>query len=178
MKKHKKSAVDLTDLAIGVVILGIATAIGTSIVINLRNARTTEMPLVTVVNESVAAVSDTPVTLTSGWVSSVSSCVNTSNGLTVPAANYTVTTDNVNFGTATIKYSGVAGAYNGSDWSCTLTRYNISQADWDLANKSAIGLGEFGSWFKVIVIVGVAAVVLSLIFMAFGNRGSNTSVSY
>lgn len=84
--EQKNSAVDLTDLAIGIVVLGIVVSVGATILVNVRD---------------------------------------------------TSTTDTV--------------AYN-------------------LANDAATGIAEYGNWFKIIVIVGVAAVVLSLIFMAFGGR--------
>lgn len=88
----KKSAVDLTDLAIGIVVLGIVVTVGATILINVRDTNT-------------------------------------------------------------------AGS----------TAYN-------LADDAATGIAEYGNWFKIIVIVGVAAVVLSLIFMAFGrgNTGGST----
>ena len=86
----KKQAVDLTDLAIGIVVLGIVVSVGANVLINVRNTNT---------------ASDT--------------------------------------------------AYN-------------------LADSAATGIAEYGNWFKIIVIVGVAAVVLSLIFMAFGRRGGQT----
>ena len=92
--QYKKSAVDLTDLAIGIVVLGIVVSVGATILINVRDTNT----------------------------------------------------------------SGTA-AYNVSD-------------------KAALGLAEYGNWFKIIVIVGVAAVILSLIFMAFGRRGSEAGQSY
>jgi hypothetical protein len=85
--KYKQSAVDLTDLAIGIVVLGIVVSIGATILVNVAATNT-------------------------------------------------------------------AGS----------TAYN-------LANSAATGLAEYGNWFDIIVIVGVAAVILSLIFMAFG-RGS------
>ena len=85
--KLKKQAVDLTDLALGIIVLGIVVTVGATILINVRD---------------------------------------TSTAATTP--------------------------------------YNLS-------DKAAIGLAEYGNWFKIIVIVGVAAVVLSLIFMAFGRRG-------
>jgi len=49
---------------------------------------------------------------------------------------------------------------------------------YNLANDAATGIAEYGNWFKIIVIVGVAAVILSLIFMAFGNRSQASEVSY
>ncbi len=91
----KKSAVDLTDLAIGIVVLGIVVSIGATILLNVRDT-------------------------------------NTEND----------------------------------------TAYN-------LAGAAATGLAEYGNWFDIIVIVGVAAVILSLIFMAFGRRGgSGGGVTY
>ncbi len=89
----KKSAVDLTDLAIGIVVLGIVVSIGATILLNVRDTNT---------------VNDT--------------------------------------------------AYN-------------------LADAAAAGLAEYGNWFDIIVIVGVAAVILALIFMAFG-RGSGGTMTY
>jgi len=92
---QKQSAVDLTDLAIGIVVLGIVVSIGATILINVRDT-------------------------------------NTEND----------------------------------------TAYN-------LAGSAATGLAEYGNWFDIIVIVGVAAVILSLIFMAFGRRGgAGGGVSY
>lgn len=82
----KKPAVDLTDLAIGIVVLGIVVSVGATILINVRDTNT------------------------------------------------------------------------------------VSGTAWNVSDKAASGLGEYGNWFKIIVIVGVAAVVLSLIFMAFGRR--------
>jgi hypothetical protein len=92
--QYKKSAVDLTDLAIGIVVLGIVVSVGATILINVRDT---------------------------------------------------------NVGNS--------------------TPYNLS-------DKAATGLAEYGNWFKIIVIVGVAAVILSLIFMAFGRRGGEGSMTY
>jgi len=92
--KLRKQAVDLTDLAIGIVVLGIVVSIGATILINVRDT-------------------------------------NTENG----------------------------------------TAYN-------LADDAATGLAEYGNWFDIIVIVGVAAVVLSLIFLAFGRRGGGGGTTY
>ena len=54
----------------------------------------------------------------------------------------------------------------------------VNDTAWNLGNKAALGLGEYGNWFDIIVIVGVAAVILSLIFMAFGRRGGGGGVTY
>lgn len=94
--EQKKSAVDLTELAIGIVVLGIVVSIGATVLINVRDT---------------------------------------------------------NEGTA--QYSA---AYN-------------------LSNDAALGLAEYGDWFNILVIVGIAAVILSLIFMAFGRGGRGGGVS-
>lgn len=85
----KNPAVDLTDLALGIVILGIVVSIGSTILLGVRDTNTTD---------------DT--------------------------------------------------AYN-------------------LANAAAEGLAEYGNWFDIIVIVGIAAVIIALIFMAFGRGGGS-----
>ena len=89
----KKGAVDLTELAIGIVVLGITVSVGATVLVNVRDT-------------------------------------NTANGV----------------------------AYN-------------------LSNSAAVGLGEYGNWFKILVITGVAAVVLGLIFMAFGRAGGGGGVT-
>ena len=89
----KKSAVDLAELAIGIVVLGIVVSVGATILINVRDTNT----------------------------------------------------------------SGTAS-------------YNVS-------NSAAVGLAEYGNWFKILVIVGIAAVILSLIFMAF-RRPGGAGISY
>ena len=90
----KQSAVDLTDLAIGIVVLGIVVSVGATILVNVRDTS------------------------------------------------------------------------------------SLDSASWNVSNKAAAGLAEYGNWFKIIVIVGVAAVILSLIFMAFGRRSGEGGMSY
>lgn len=98
--EFKKPAVDLTDLAIGIVVLGIVVSIGATILLNVRD---TNYKLSATCNET-------------------------------------------------------SGDFSGCD------------SAWQLGDAAATGLAEYGNWFDIIVIVGVAAVILSLIFMAFGRR--------
>lgn len=105
--KLKKQAIDLSDLAIGIVVLGIVVSIGATILLNVRDT-------------------------------------NVDGTLNCNAVNRT----------------GCDSAYN-------------------LADSAATGLAEYGNWFDIIVIVGVAGVILSLIFMAFGRRGEGSgTVAY
>lgn len=92
--QYKKSAVDLTDLALGIVVLGIVVSVGATILVNVRD---------------------------------------------------TNAVDTVSF---------------------------------NLADDAAHGIAEYGNWFKIIVIVGVAAVILALIFMAFGRGAGSVGTTY
>lgn len=81
----KKSAMDLTELAIGIVILGIVVSVGATIMINVRDTNPD------------------------------------------------------------------------------------SSAAYNLSDSTANGLAEYGNWFKILVIVGIAGGILTLIFMAFAR---------
>lgn len=177
----KKSAVDLTDLALGIVILGITVVIGSSILLNVRDNRLTDLSTVTVANESTY-INNSADTLANTWFQSVSTCYSNVTGTGTLAANtslasgnYTVTVSSLD-GTATIT-NATSAVF--PDAACTYTYYNTSEAQWNLPNQAAIGLSEYGNWFDIIVIVGIAGLILSLIFMAFANRGnSQGSVAY
>lgn len=165
----QKKAVDLTDLAIGIIVLGIVVSIGAYILITYRDTLLTDSTVATTSNESITPT-DAGTALANKWGISVSECNNGSN--TIAADNYTVSIATVD-GTMSITNLSTYGSSSG--WNCSYNWYNTStRADYTLANDSAVGLAEYGNWFKIIVIVGVAAVVLSLIFMAFGRRGQST----
>ena len=185
----KNSAVDLTDLAISIVVLGVIVSIGGSILITYRDTRLTDLDTFATNNESTS-ITQTTDALTNTWGKSVGNCYGDVNQSGVPGdianpptgyelitpANYTATISNLD-GTITLQN---ATSFQFPNATCVYTSYNTSRADWDVTDKAAAGLGEYGNWFKILVIVGVAAVVLSLIFMAFGNRGgqSGPGVSY
>ena len=88
-QKFKNPAVDLTDLALGIVVLGIVVSIGANILVGVRDTNT------------------------------------------------------------------------------------VNDVAYNLANDAAEGLAEYGDWFDIIVIVGIAAVIIALIFMAFGRGGGS-----
>lgn len=167
----KKNAVDLTELAIGVLVLGIVTAIGTKILITQRDSRLTDLDVITVTNESLTSVaSGSTKTLTNVWVSSITGCKNATGGEAISTGNYTTQINSI--GQGKITPTAACAEYNGTNWKCDYKYYNTSRADWALADEASVGIGEYGNWFKTIVIVGVAAVVLTLIFMSFG-RGTS-----
>lgn len=165
----KKGAVDLTDMAIGIVVLGIVVTIGASILLNVRDSRLTSLPQVTTNNETITPSSTA--TLTNTWGKSVGNVYNATTGL-IASGNYSTSISSVD-GTITISNATQSCSICSGTWKVTYTWYNTSQADWTLANKSALGIAEYGNWFKIIVIVGVASLVLALLFMAFGKSGSS-----
>jgi hypothetical protein len=164
--KQINKAIDLTGLALGIIVLAIVVSIGATILTNVRDSRLTSLSNLTTTNEKLTFSSNTA-TLTNRWGIGVSQLTNESTGTVItPTGNYTTS---INAGDGTMTITNLTSKYQG--WNATYTYYNTSRADWQVANNATIGLGEYGNWFKIIVIVGVAAVILSLIFMAFGRRG-------
>ncbi len=180
MKENiKKSAVDLTDLAIGLVILGIAVTIGSTILLSVRDSRLTELPVITTTNEQVIPTK-AGVALENVWFKDITSVYNATGDLSIDSGNYTVTVSEVG-GSATFANTTLGSQPTYADlWNVTYTTWDTTQADFDVADKAAIGLGEYGNWFKIIAIVGIAAVILSLIFLAFGKSsgGGDLGGSY
>lgn len=170
--KVKKPAVDLTDLALGIVILGIVVSIGANILIGIRDSQLTDLTTYTTANETVTAPAvDTASTLSNKWGITVTQCLNASDEAIIQPANYSSSVSATD-GTITVTPASGAGQWEGGDWTCSYSAYNTSSnPDWGLADDAATGLAEYGDWFDIIVIVGIAAVIISLIFMAFG-RGS------
>lgn len=173
----KNSAVDLTDLAIGILILGITVSIGARILVLYRNSRLTDLGTFTTANEVTdSVVNETGVTLDNAWFSSVTEVTNNTDGAAISSSNYTTTVDSDGIGT--IYCDGCNGTFNNTLWNVTYVSYNTSEAQWSLPNDAATGLAEYGNWFDIIVIIGVAAVILALIFLAFRSKGGDSSVSY
>jgi len=173
--KYKKSAVDLTDLAIGVLVLGVVVSVGVTILLNYADSRVTSLDTASIINESATAT-DAGDALAQTYFQGITRVVNATGNETIAAANYTTSVDANGVGTLT--FVGTS-SYNNTAVKASYTYYNLSSPEYALANNASIGLGEYGNWFTIIVIVGVASVILSLIFMAFGgNRGSSSSVSY
>jgi len=174
----KKNAVDLTDLAVGIVILGIVVTIGATILLNVRDNTLTELPTSTTANESVDISTTGTDTFANTWVTgTTATCINASDGAAVGAGNYTITVS-ATTGVGTITNATATEGYN-YPMNCSYSTYDTTQANWALPDAAATGIAEYGNWFDIIVIVGIAGVILSLIFMAFGRRdGSEGSVAY
>lgn len=168
--QNKKSAIDLTDLALGIVVLGVVVSIGATILISFRDTKLTDLSSVTVTKEAITFTGNTA-TLTEKWGKAVVSVQNVSTGVTVNSGNYTYSVSSAD---GTITITNLTSTLQ--PWDVNYTYYNTSsRPDYTVANQSATGLAEYGNWFKIIVIVGVAAVVLSIIFLAFGRGGSSSA---
>lgn len=173
--EFKKQAVDLTDLAVGILILGIVVSIGATILINVRDSQLTELDAVTTLEEAVTGSNATAVELEQAWFNTITGVQNATDGSVVESGNYTVTVDPVS---GKGQFLVVGSEFDGAPLEVNYTSYDTSQANWALPNSAATGVGEFGNWFSIIVIVGVAAVILALIFMAFGKRDGAMDASY
>jgi hypothetical protein len=175
--KTKNSAVDLTDLAIGIIILGIVVSIGAVILLEMRDSRLTDLPTFTVSNEQVS-IPAASTALNKVWFKEITTVYNATGNIQLSSGNWTISVSDIN-GQAKITNMTLGAGNNYTEkWNVTYTCYNSSRVDFKLPNDAAIGLGEYGNWFKIIVVVGVAAVVLALIFMAFGGKkiGGSTGI--
>ena len=164
---QKKSAVDLTELAIGIVILGISVAIGAVVLHNMAKAQITSVGTYSVLLETITPYSTSAgAKLATTWGKSVDYCQNTS-AIALGTGNYTYS---INDDNGVITLYNATSEYTHAAWKCNYTVYNVSDVRYSVPIKAETGLAEYGNWFKILVIVGVAAVVLGLIFLAFGNR--------
>ena len=173
--EYKKSAIDLTDLALGILVLGIVVTIGATILVGMRDSRLDELSTFTTYNETITGSNSTASDLTNTWVKSVDTVYNATDGTVVGSGNYTLSVSSVD-GTGSVLVNGAT--YNGESLNVTYTSYNTNRSDWSLAIIASLGLYEYGNWFKIIVIVGVSAVILALIFMAFGRGQCSVGQSY
>jgi len=167
---EKKPAVDLTDLALGIVVLGIVVAIGATLLSTYQDSKLTDLTTYLTVNETVDFTTDGSNQLANGYFQSIIQVMNTSDSAIITSGNYSVSVDV--FGKATLTNLTDTFPF---EWDVTYSAYNTtSRADYTLIGDANTGLAEFGNWFKILVIVGVAAVVLSLVFLAFGGRGQGS----
>lgn len=172
----RKQAVDLTELAIGIITLGIAVTIGIIVLLGVRDSRLTDLSVVTTNNETTHPTAAGNYTLNQTWGIGVSLVTNSTDTTTIASGNYTVQVSGVDGSIRIVNASDYLGEVAAN---VTYTWYNTSSnADWGLADDAATGLAEYGNWFNVIVIVGIAAVVLSLIFLAFGRREGGAGGTY
>jgi hypothetical protein len=184
MKINKKGNIDMTGIALSIIILGIVCAVGILITQNVATSQITNTNIIRVNNEtgSTALSPTAPMHTQVIWVNEPTDVLTlyTANNGTVCTSNVTTT---VSEGTATLTMTSASqsspNACNNTVMNVTYNRYNASDPRFDVASKASIGLGEYGNWFKIIVIVAISAVILGLIFTAFrGNAEGGSGQSY
>jgi hypothetical protein len=170
--EQKNSAVDLTELALGIVVLGIVVSIGAVILSNIGANQITNAETYRVVNETVtpSALGDT---LAVGWFKEVNFIINKTGNQVINSGNWTASVNGAGTGTVT----NTTGRFPG-DWQVTYTVYNKSDPRFELTDKAGLSLAEYSDWFSIIVIVGIASMIIALIFMAFGKNKNGNQVSY
>lgn len=177
----RKSAVDLTDLALGMIILGVVVSIGAVITLNIRDNRLTSLDTTSVVNETVSPTGGV-FTLSNTWVQGLSEVTNASDDGNQVAQDVVIDSGNYSFSINSIDGQGTLdftdSPFNATDINVSYTYYDTTGQDWALANNATTGISEFGNWFTILVLIGVASVILALIFMVFGNRDFSGSVNY
>ena len=166
----RKSEVDLTALAIGILVLGIVVSIGASMMISFRDNQRTEVATLTTTNETVTQANFASATgdpLANAWAIGVTKVTNSTGAVTLNSANYTTSIDPVS-GIMTIK-NATENIY-GDGWKVTYNYYDTTDPRYSLPQDASLGLAEYGNWFDIIVIVGVAAVVIGLIFLGLNTK--------
>jgi len=83
---------------------------------------------------------------------------------TVSGTTFTIT--NINY------------AWNSLDLSYSYNQLQSNNTDYALAGDAVLGLGEFENWFSIIVIVGIAGLVLFLVFNSFTPGRSEIGGTY
>ena len=168
-------AVNLSEFAIGIVILGIVASISAVVMLGFRDSQLTSTDTASLTNQ-VITDPDASFRLldTTDWVKSLDAVWNDTNGRTIDSGNYTFVVRETD-GVGVLNASTEAGADSTGDWSVNYTVYNKSDPRFSISDNAASGLAEYGNWFKILVIISVAAVILTLIFVAFRGRSSGSS---
>ena len=166
----RKSGVDLTSLAIALILLGIVVSIGAYIITGVRDAQLTSLDTKLIANESCAITDETGCQLTYSWVQDGSiTVINSSNPFVhAGTGNFTKKIDSYGY---LHLYNKTENNGDTTEWNVSYTYYNTSRADFYSANQAVVGLAEYGNWFKIIVVVGIAGLILALHFFSFGGGG-------
>ena len=174
---------NLTEFAIAIIVLGITATVGISVLLGMRNSQITTLPTYQVANESVTTTSWTSAgkTLAVQGCSGVTTVINgtdsAATGNVIDAGNYSVTVTGEHY--CVLNNLTSFGTAAGDDtWYVTYSPYNVSDPRFSLPDKASIGIGEYGSWFKVLVIVVIAGIILGLIMNSFGRPSNSSGVEY
>ena len=175
MKKYnRKSQMDLTALAIGLLILGLIVAIGSNILIGMRDNQRTEVATLIATNETVVEASFSSANgdvLTKGWANEVITVGNETGEVILSSGNYTTSIDPVS---GMMAFKNASANIYGDNWKVTYSYYDTTDPRYSLPENASLGLGEMGNWFDIIVIVGIAGLVIGLIFLGLGKTSGGS----
>lgn len=87
---------------------------------------------------------------------------NASNGVVIPTTNYTQ---------SNCQLTETQGYFNNTNWNVTYS-CTYGDASYITANKTVTGYGTFGDFFTIIVLATIGAIVIGIIFSAFGGFAS------
>jgi len=147
----KMANINLSEFAIGIVILGIVAAIGTTVLIDMRDTQLTDTDTSSLTSQTF----DEPTAAwtyldTTDWVKSLDGVWNDTTGDTIGAGNYTFTIND--YGQGYINASTIGATELGEQsgtWSVNYSVYNKSDPRFSIADDAATGLLEYGNWFKI-----------------------------
>ena len=163
----KNSRGQAGGLSGSIISLGIATIVLVMILVIMQGMRDT--PLVkspysaSFANESLADASTRTVSCASfpGAACSFGLVINQTGNQVIPSTNYTVS------GCSLIE---LAGPYSARPWNASYT-CTYGGESYTAGNNTIVGIGTFGSFWTIIVLAVVGAVVIGIIFGAFGGVG-------
>jgi len=121
-----------------------------------------------VANETWATASNsTNATLTYPFIKSVTNVTNTTNGAPLASTNYTIYLDQGKI----ILTTGDADLYfEGYNINVSYTYYAQTAESSIAVNETLKGIGDFGDWMPLIVIVIAASIILGLVLNTFLKR--------
>jgi len=166
MENKKAQLANLPTGIIALVVAVIMLVIGVVILQELRDSDSISASAsATQNNETITTVTETGENFVASTrpavVCSVLAVTNATDGITVPSANYTVTNCN-------IRYSGVTGAFNNTNWNVSYTS-TYGDTVWTSANNTIVELGTFADFWEIIVLAVVVTVVIGLLLVVFGR---------
>jgi len=164
MKMNKKglALANLTPIILTFVLIGILVASGLLVYDKLGEKARKD----TTTAENVTLQYNVAVSLSHSDIFDPITVVNASNtSQTVPESNYTI---NKTAGTIT---ETANGTWAGESVTVTYHWYDYSVKQYTSINETSKSIGDFTSWFALIVVVVAAGIILGIVIKSFGKFG-------
>ncbi len=165
---------NLQRFIILIVIVGVTLVIGIYISDTISDAVDTDNTPITVVNETGAWINGTGYTLAQAGLknfagASITVAYNGSNNEIIPVGNYTVTGAGVLSNLTAIVFGNVSVSYTATYSAAT----NASSAADDVTTALATGT----SWISILVVVGFATVILTMLTAGLGQAAQKDAAT-